>query len=189
MDFSDSTKTCSACGIIKPSSEFRIARNGTRIYQCGKCKQCEAEYSRQRHTQHPEIRASYYAKNAERQREAVRQANRKRKQADPDGVKARTLQSVLKWQKSNPHAVAEKSAKRKAAKLQATPLWYDKDKARAVYALAQFMSQHTGIKWNVDHIVPLQSPHVCGLHVHTNMTFTPAAWNQSKGNRHWPDMS
>ena len=43
-------------------------------------------------------------------------------------------------------------------------------------------------RWEVDHIVPLQSPIVCGLHVEHNLQVIPASKNRSKHNRHWPDM-
>lgn len=45
-----------------------------------------------------------------------------------------------------------------------------------------------GFQWHVDHIVPLTSQIVCGLHSHTNIRVIPGAENISKNNRIWEDM-
>lgn len=54
--------------------------------------------------------------------------------------------------------------------------------------LAALRTKTTGIRWEVDHIVPLVHPQVCGLHVETNLRVIPAIENRRKGNRHWPEM-
>lgn len=78
--------------------------------------------------------------------------------------------------------------KRQLAKLGATPAWADQTKITAVYAEAQRLTELTGTKHDVDHVVPIQSRLVCGLHVEHNLQVLPATVNRSKGNRHWPDM-
>ena len=45
------------------------------------------------------------------------------------------------------------------------------------------MTSQTGIKHEVDHIIPLQSPFVCGLHVEYNLQVITAKMNRSKGNK------
>lgn len=72
---------------------------------------------------------------------------------------------------------------REAAKLRAVPAWADHAAIRAIYEAAAITGQH------VDHIVPLQSPLVCGLHVEANLQLLPPRKNISKGNRHWLGMS
>jgi len=44
------------------------------------------------------------------------------------------------------------------------------------------------MSYDVDNIVPIKHKLVCGLHVEQNVQVIPSNINQSKGNRHWPDM-
>jgi len=92
------------------------------------------------------------------------------------------------WQRNNRHKVCANVMKRNAGKFQATPKWANPFFIEEIYNLAQLRTKATGIKWHVDHIVPLKSKTVCGLHVEHNLQVIPAARNISKGNRHWPDM-
>lgn len=56
------------------------------------------------------------------------------------------------------------------------------------YSLSALRSASTGIKHNVDHVVPLRSKLVCGLHNEFNFQVITADANNRKGNRYWPDM-
>lgn len=46
----------------------------------------------------------------------------------------------------------------------------------------------TGCKWEIDHIVPIKSKIVCGLHAYTNIAVIPRKHNKAKSNRIWPNM-
>lgn len=72
------------------------------------------------------------------------------------------------------------------ARITATPAWADFRAIKAVYREAQARTDATGEQHHVDHFYPLQSPHVCGLHVAANLVVRTARSNMAKGNR-WPD--
>lgn len=56
------------------------------------------------------------------------------------------------------------------------------------YSLCKLRRSITGVDYQVDHIVPLQSRLVCGLHNEANLSVIPAIDNNRKGNRYWPEM-
>lgn len=62
------------------------------------------------------------------------------------------------------------------------PTWVSQEECRRVYLDAR----SRGLE--VDHIVPLIHPLVCGLHVEFNLQPLTKAENNAKGNKHWPDM-
>ena len=114
-----------------------------------------------------------YAKYAENQRKR-----------NPDKVaKARA-----EWAKRNRASGNAKKAAREASKKNATPKWANTFFIKEIYHLAQLRTKYLGIKHSVDHIVPMTSKIVCGLHVEDNLRVIPHVQNISKLNRHWPDM-
>ena len=69
----------------------------------------------------------------------------------------------------------------------ATPPWVDMKAIRAIYEEAARLTEATGVKHNVDHIVPLNHPAVCGLHVPWNLEPLPKRVNAAKSNSWNPD--
>jgi len=82
-----------------------------------------------------------------------------------------------------------KNRRRYATKLNATPSWANPVYMKDMYTIAKIVSEATGIKHHVDHIVPLKSRSVCGLHVEHNLQVIPASQNCRKQNSNWPDMA
>ena len=93
--------------------------------------------------------------------------------------------SKTNYTRHKPHFVA-KCAKRRAAKLRATPPWLTKEQLRRIedfYAEAARLQAADGIKRHVDHIYPLQGKTVCGLHVPWNLQILTSAANLRKSNK------
>lgn len=139
---------------------------------------------KQRYDADPEThRAKTYAqmrKNPERTKEIGR--------ASYWNNHERALETLRRYKRENPARMKALEVRRRAAKLQAEPAWANEFFIEEAYRLAKLREKLCGGKWEVDHIVPLQSKLVCGLHVHTNLQVIPKSVNQSKSNRYWPDM-
>lgn len=92
------------------------------------------------------------------------------------------------WANNNPEKVSALSARRQGAELRATPAWSNLFFINEAYELARMRTKMLGYPWHVDHIVPIQSKKVCGLHVENNLRVIPAAENILKSNKRWPGM-
>jgi len=75
--------------------------------------------------------------------------------------------------------------KRRAAKINASKDWGELNQfiIEEAYKLSRLRSDLTGIEWQVDHIIPLIHPKVCGLHVGINLQVITAIENLNKRNK------
>jgi hypothetical protein len=90
------------------------------------------------------------------------------------------------YQLANPDKCNALKAKRRARKLCATPKWLTPEQHKqilAFYTEAKRLEQETGVRYHVDHIVPLQGGDVCGLHVPWNLQVLTATENIRKSNK------
>lgn len=85
-------------------------------------------------------------------------------------------------------AAVEHMLRRRVAEERATPSWANQDEIRKICEETAALQAATGVKYHVDHIVPLRGKTVCGLHCEANLQALPALENISKGHRKWPDM-
>ncbi len=95
--------------------------------------------------------------------------------------------SGVRYRRQSKAAETARILRRKVAKLRAIPAWANFGKIARFYTEAQRLTELLGERYEVDHIVPLQSRVVCGLHNEFNLQVLPAALNKSKSNRFWPD--
>jgi hypothetical protein len=84
--------------------------------------------------------------------------------------------------KKYPYKDAAKTAKRRTAKKQATPLWGNHKAIQIEYELAAWCTKVMETPYEVDHIIPIQGKLVCGLHVENNLRVIPWIDNVKKGN-------
>lgn len=146
---------------------------------CGKlsrvCRICD----RKRRAEY-RARPSFRARNREYQT---------RYQASDANIKQVRLLQMALWE-ATPEgraSVAQKSSAYRARRREAIPPWADRNLILAIYKSAAIYRHH-GIPCHVDHIVPLTSRRVCGLHCGANLTLMLAADNMRKNNLQWPDM-
>lgn len=64
-----------------------------------------------------------------------------------------------------------------------TPSWADRGLMLGFYRIARRISQCTGIRFHVDHIIPLCGRLVSGLHVPANLRVIPAKINVHKSSK------
>ena len=83
---------------------------------------------------------------------------------------------VKEYNLNNPHIRRAAWSKRKASQLKATPKFANLNKIREIY-------KKCPKGYVVDHIIPLQSKIVCGLHVEWNLQYLTPSANCSKSNR------
>jgi len=176
-------KPCKGCGAVKPLDQFdrqRLNRDGLHT----SCKTCRSRYEAER-----------YAANTERIKARVQAAYA----ANPEPAKAREARRYQAkkplldaqhkaWRKANWDALrplfVAKRYERDAHIARATPPWADLDMIRDIYRQCDALTRQTGIKHNVDHVVPLRGKNVCGLHVHYNLQILTERANKSKGASH-----
>lgn len=156
--------TCKNCGKVFFDHESRAEK---RIYCSIDCKDSDPELAARRSS------ATSNDKNP----------------AWKGGVMVKTVSASGKpYSRSPRHIEDEKAARRNRAKAGATPAWANIEKMRSIYKTAKTLTDMTGVAYHVDHIVPLTSELVCGLHNEFNLQVMPGVENLKKHNRHWPDM-
>lgn len=91
-------------------------------------------------------------------------------------------EATRKCSKHQAQSLSDSSARR-AGIDKATPSWADREAIKDVYTRCLMRSRVTGIKYEVDHIIPLKGKNVSGLHVHWNLQIIPAFENRKKSNK------
>jgi len=138
-----------------------------------------------------ETRAEYF--KAYNKSEAGKEAKTRYYEANKEAViaKAKATPNELKnkyrqaWKDANGLSIRADTKARRRKHREATPTWLthkQKTEIRALYKAAMLSTQITGQRYVVDHIYPLRSEVVCGLHVPWNLRILTQADNLRKSN-------
>ena len=128
----------------------------------GNCAECQKQRTADWTKANPDKHFAYI--KSEKRKQSVNKSSRKH------------------YQKNKAYYVA-KDAKRRALELLATTPW-GQERIQEFYSKAKEMEAlNPGIKYHVDHIVPLVGKNVCGLHNHFNLQILTEAENKAKANK------
>lgn len=179
-------KECTSCGETKSEELFPKKRNV--------CKKCKCATQLRYAARHPDRIKTRNTSHYERNAENLKADARAYRENNPETIKrwrketsATRVAQALAWKAANPVRVMEierkrsKSPKRVAMgsrrRMQTRQISWGQEGIEDAYAEARYFGMH------VDHIVPLNHPLVCGLHVWDNLQLLSPLENFSKGNR------
>lgn len=163
-------KTCSSCGVEKPTDQFVRAQ----------CKLCRSQKTMAWRKANPDkckaAKQKYYA-------------------SDKGKVQKRKEEAAYVLSGGRPKAEAKREAQplseaRKQAKLRYQLIRRSGEKVLSSFdtwvlkeavELTKLRKQICGGEWHVDHIVPVSKGGLC---THNNLQVVPAHWNRSKSNKH-----
>jgi hypothetical protein len=163
----EAKKICKKCGEEKPLFDFykQKANKDGHLNQCKPCRN--------------EVISKWSNRNKEYITEIQREINRKHY------VKHRKqrLCEISEYARANKHLINARVAKRRAMQLRLTPSWADKKEISMWYEVAEVLSR-SGVRFEVDHVVPLKGKKAWGFHSQHNLQVLPAFMNRSKGAKH-----
>jgi len=165
-------KLCNKCGETKTLTSFGVqkrSKDGLQYY----CRVCRAEHQQLNKESISKYRKSHYKENSAK-------ISERKKELYP-----RYKETISRYQEANKDNISNywKSNRgmrnyhyNKYRAVEATPNWVDHEWLKLIYI-------HCPKGYTVDHIIPLQSDIVCGLHVPWNLQYLTPVENSKKHNK------
>ena len=171
-------------GHMEVLAKKKLCRKGLHWYPITdrRCKECHKVTRSEWYQVNRELLAEKQKKWSRSNPEIKRECCRRWRRANPE----LTRKHYKKWEQANLDTVNAIKARRRATKKKALAPWANASGIKKFYTEASRLTRLTGVKHHVDHIYPLQSEYMCGLHVETNLQILTEKENTAKGNRIWP---
>lgn len=171
-------KLCSSCYITKEVSEFhKCSRSKSGLKST--CKLCRKEKASKRYVENKcyiDLKNKEYYENNKNKLRLTRKKYYEKN-------KGYLTEKASEWARNNRDRKNVHKTKRRCLVQNACPNWSESDKIKKVYEKAKWLESLTGIKYHVDHIIPINNPNVCGLHVWNNLQILSSDLNFSKNNK------
>lgn len=204
------SKKCSKCGEFKCIDKFYFIKSKNKYNAA--CKDCLNYYRRKKGLTESQRQSNikrsreYYKNNkkellkkqkiySSKNKDKISKNNKRYYKDNSENIKNYRKTYYQKNKEKELLRIKEYSNRNKAkcnaikrkydySKLNATPKWADIQKIETVYEKVKWLEKLTGLRYHVDHIIPLQGENVCGLHVWENLQILEASINCSKRNNY-----
>ena len=169
---------CKDCKLKKrrtPEAQLHKKQIDAQRYQLKKREIIAQTGAYQQQPHRKEIDKKRHAKRWQDNKIDIQAERQKRFEQNPE-LRERVRECSRNHYSKNKWMYLARSNNRRAYKIDATPEWADLEKIKEIY-----FNRPDG--YHVDHIIPLKSEIVCGLHVPENLQYLHAYTNRSKGNK------
>lgn len=116
-----------------------------------------------------------------------RKDNKEKIKQYQENNKEHIKQTKKQWRKNNPEKVAIGKERRRGYLKESIPIWYEVNMVKQLYLKRNELNEKWSLNLQVDHIIPIISNTVCGLHCWANLQLLDSELNNSKNNNYQQD--
>lgn len=190
-------KTCNKCKVTKQATDFyanKRMKDGLNSF-CILCHKADnlarkkqnrsdlnfiavekarkAEYRKRTTERHKQYMKDWRLKNATQQAEYRKEYNEANKEY------------FIKYRKDHKALINARTRRRQMSLINRTPAWLDATAIAEIDSIYEYCAvlRNSGLRYEVDHVIPLQGKLVSGLHIPENLQVIHEFDNRSKSNK------